>query len=69
MRRKRTVEDLTEELREAECSSWDGRRRLVDCSSKVEADGFTWGIVSDHGNVELCHKGRNGRVYYHGGLV
>ena len=66
---ERSIEQLTEELREARCSSWDGKCRLVDSSDKVKPDGETWGIVNDHGNVELCHKGRNGHVYYHGGLV
>ena len=61
--------NLQEELQEATCSPWDGKKRLVDDSAKVQADSQVWGIVSDHGNVELCHKGRNGRIYYHGGLV
>jgi len=66
---KRTLEQLQAELEEARCSSWDGARRLVESDDSVEPDGHVWGIVNDHGNVELCHKGRNGRVYYHGGLV
>ena len=66
---KRSIEELEEELEECKCSSYDGKCRLVSDSSKVEADGHTWGVVSDHGNVELCHKGRNGRIYWHGGLV
>jgi len=66
---KRTTEELLEELREAEDSAFDGRRRLVSGSDEVEADGCTWGIVNDHGNVELCHKGKNGHLYFHGGLV
>lgn len=65
----RSLETLQEEFREAEYSSYDGKRRLVDDSDKVQADGMTWGIVNDHGNVELVHKGRNGHIYYHGGLV
>ena len=66
---KRSIEELEAELHEAERSSWDGKRRLVADSTEVKADGETWGIVSDHGNVELCHKGRNGHLYFHGGLV
>jgi len=66
---KRTPEQLEEELMNAEYSFFDGKRRLVENSDDVKADGETWGIVNDHGNVELCHKGRNGRIYYHGGLV
>ena len=70
MRRKeKTIEELQGELWEAESSPWDGRCRLVKSSEDVESDGHAWGIVSDHGNVELCHKGRNGRIYSHGGLV
>jgi hypothetical protein len=69
MKRKRTLDELEAELREAECSSFDGKRRLVADSDDVHADGETWGIVSDHGNVELCHRGKNGRLYMHGGLV
>ena len=66
---KCTLEQLKEELYEARCSSWDGKNRLRESSDDVLADGHVWGILSDHGNVELCHKGRNGRIYYHGGLV
>lgn len=66
---KRTIEQLQAELNEAQDSSYDGQCRMVDDSSKVKADGQTWGIVNDHGNVELCHRGRNGRLYCHGGLV
>jgi hypothetical protein len=66
---KRTTEQLAEELREAEDNCLDGKRRMVSDSGEVKADGEVWGIVNDHGNVELCHKGRNGRIYYHGGLV
>ena len=62
-------DELMEELQEAKESSYDGKCRLVDESSKVQSDGFVWGVVSDHGNVELCHKGRNGHIYWHGGLV
>lgn len=66
---KRTTEQLQEELEQAQYNFYDGKCRLVDDYTKVKADGFVWGIVNDHGNVELCHKGRNGRLYYHGGLV
>jgi len=65
----KTRAQLEAELETATMSYFDGKCRLVDDSSQVEADGETWGIVSDHGNVELCHKGRNGRLYWHGGLV
>jgi hypothetical protein len=67
--KKRTTEQLQEELSEAQCSSYDGRRRIVADSADVEADGETWAVISDHGNAELCHRGRNGRLYWHGGLV
>ena len=66
---KRTLEQLQEELHEARESSWDGLCRLVSDDDDVKADGEVWGIVNDHGNVELCHKGRNGHLYLHGGLV
>ena len=66
---KRTIEQLQEEFENCKRSSFDGKTRLVDSSVNVIADGETWGIVSDHGNVELCHKGKNGHIYYHGGLV
>lgn len=65
----RTLEELHEELESIKDCWIDGKLRLVEDSSQIEADGETWGIVSDHGNVELCHKGRNGRIYCHGGLV
>lgn len=67
--KKRTPEQLSEELREAEESSFDGKCRLVGDAAEVKADGETWGVVSDHGNVELVHRGRNGRLYWHGGIV
>lgn len=67
--KKRSLEDLQGELEEARCSSWDGKARLVSDSADVQSDGQIWGIVSDHGNIELCHKGKNGRIYFHGGLV
>ena len=66
---KYTAQELQEQYQEAEYSSWDGKCRLVDNSDKVKADGEVWGIVNDHGNVELCHKGKNGHLYFHGGLV
>lgn len=66
---KRTVEQLIDELHEAERSSWDGKSRCVDSSDQVKCDGHVWAVVSDHGNAELCHRGRNGRIYWHGGLV
>lgn len=66
---KHTIEQLEDELNEAKMSSYDGKCRLVEDSDAVIADGQVWGIVSDHGNVELCHRGRNGHIYYHGGLV
>lgn len=66
---KHTLEQLQEELEDATCSPFDGQGRLVSDSADIQADGQVWGIVSDHGNVELCHKGHNGRIYYHGGLV
>ena len=66
---KHTIEQLEDELNEAKMSSYDGKRRLVEDSDEVIADGQVWGIVNDHGNVELCHRGRNGHIYYHGGLV
>ena len=64
-----SVEELQEEFENCKYSALDGKCRLVPDSSQVLADGETWGIVNDHGNVELCHKGKNGRIYYHGGLV
>ena len=66
---KHSIEQLEEELYELQHPNYDSVNRLVDDSSKVISDGQTWGIVSDHGNVELCHKGKNGRLYFHGGLV
>jgi len=69
MKKERSLEQLERELEDARCSPWDGQCRLVEDSVLVKADGETWGVVSDHGNVELCHKGRNGRIYWHGGLV
>lgn len=69
MKRKKTVEELKEELQEAACSSWDGKNRLVEDWDEVKSDDHVWGVVNDHGNVELCHRGKNGRLYYHGGLV
>jgi len=66
---KKSLETLQEELNEATKSSWDGKSRIVSDSDKIQADGQTWGVVSDHGNVELCHRGGNGRIYFHGGLV
>ena len=66
---KRTIEQLEAELTECKESSWDGKSRLVSESEDVLSDGETWGIANDHGNVQLCHRGRNGRIYYHGGLV
>ncbi len=66
---RRSMDQLIEEFAEAKWSSIDGKCRLVDDSSKVIADGHTWGVVSDHGNIELCHRGRNGHLYWHGGLV
>jgi len=67
--REKSIEELQDECREVECSSWDGKNRAVDSNDKVQSDGHVWGIVNDHGNIELCHKGRNGHIYYHGGLV
>ena len=66
---KRSPEELHEELETIRESWIDGKLRMVNDSRAVQSDGETWGIVSDHGNVELCHKGRNGRIYYHGGIV
>jgi hypothetical protein len=33
------------------------------------ADGHVWAVINDHGNADLYHRGRNGHLYYHGGLV
>jgi hypothetical protein len=50
-------------------NSWDGRSRLTDDSSKIPKGDGTWGVVSDHGNVEFYYRGNNGRLYYVGGMV
>jgi len=66
---KMTEDEITDLLAEVQSSSWDGKKRLVKDSDKIKADGETWGIVSDHGNVEFAYRGRNGRLYYLGGIV
>lgn len=67
--KERSIEQLQEELRDASDSSWDGKIRLVGDTDEVEADGRVWAVINDHGNADLYHRGRNGHLYYHGGLV
>jgi hypothetical protein len=69
MKRKVSTEDLLDMLAEVGESSYDGKCRAVSDSSQIEADGEIWGVVSDHGNVELGYRGRNGHLYWLGGLV
>jgi hypothetical protein len=68
-RKEKTVEELQEILDMIAYRSFDGKDRRVADSSEVMPDGEYWALVNDHGNVEIVHKGRNGHVYYHGGLV
>jgi hypothetical protein len=67
--KKYSTEDLIEILEEVGESSYDGKCRAVSDSSEVEADGEMWAVISDHGNAQICYKGRNGRMYWVGGLV
>lgn len=67
--KKLSIEQLENMLEDCKCSPYDGKNRLVTDSDKVKADGENWGVVSDHGNVEFCYRGRNGRIYWIGGMV
>lgn len=67
--KERSIEQLQEELRDASDSSWDGKNRCVEDTDDIKADGHVWAVINDHGNADLYHRGRNGHLYYHGGLV
>ena len=68
MSKKYSTEDIIEILAEVgEC--WDGKCRAVSDSSEIKADGEMWAVISDHGNAEIGYKGRNGRMYWIGGVV
>jgi hypothetical protein len=64
-----TTDELLETLENCQYSYGDGKCRIVNDSSEIEADGEMWAVVNDHGNVEIGYKGRNGRLYWVGGLV
>ena len=66
---KRTYDELMELLEECESSSYDGKNRCVADSADIMADGQVWAVISDHGNAELGYKGKNGHLYWIGGLV
>jgi len=67
--KERSIEQLQEELRDASDSFCDGKIRLVEDADEIVADGHVWAVINDHGNADLYHRGRNGHLYYHGGLV
>ena len=69
MKQKKTVEELYSILQDISDRAYDGVKRTVSSSDDIEADGLPWAVVSDHGNVEIGYRGRNGRLYWIGGLV
>lgn len=69
MKKQKSAEELQEILDGIQCRWIDDVNRAVSDSSQVESDGEYWAVVSDHGNAEICYRGRNGRIYYVGGLV
>lgn len=69
MKKKYTTEELYAALEECKQSSFDGKNRCVSDSNDIEADGELWALVSDHGNAEIGYRGRNGRIYWIGGIV
>ena len=50
---KLSLSELVAELEVLKDSPIDGKNRLVSDYAEVLADGETWGVVNDHGNVEL----------------
>lgn len=67
--KEKSSEELSGILEEIQSRYIDNVDRRVSDSSDVQADGNYWAVVNDHGNAEICHRGRNGVLYYDGGLV